>query len=476
MDQAVPPRSGQSDVSPADLIANDASALAAKVRAGAITATELTQATLDNIATLEPAVNAFRIVMSDHALENAARIDGLSAKERRALPLAGVPIAIKDDTDVAGQSTMWGTAIERGVCSADAEIVQRLRNAGAIVIGKTNVPELTLWPWTASKTWGTTHNPWNMRRSPGGSSGGSAAAVCSGMAALALGSDGGGSVRYPAALTALIGLKPQRDRLPLGPEHGSGWHGLIALGPLTRSVRDAALFLDVTSKADTRTEFRDAVEEAAGSLAIGVAVDPPPGSQVSLTSAGRATIDDATELLGALGHDIVDVDVDYGLAAIRNSTIRFLRGAHDDIASLPDHSQLERRTRAVHRLGKLIPKRSLARALERESDISASMNEVFNSVDVIMTPLCQSPAPTLEKCPERGAMRSLRAANTSAWLVPWNLTGQPAISVPMGLDDAGLPTAVHLVGRAGDEATLLALAAGIEQQRPFPKLPPSSTE
>ena len=457
-------------MTPTDLIANDATALAAKVHSGEVTATELIKATLHNIETIEPSVNAFRIMTTELALEDAARIDELSDDERRALPLAGVPVAIKDDTDVAGHSTMWGTAIDRGVCSADAEIVHRLRQAGAIIIGKTNVPELTLWPWTESKTWGTTHNPWNLDHTPGGSSGGSAAAVSSGMAAMALGSDGGGSVRYPAALTGLIGLKPQRDRLPLGPEHASGWHGLIALGPLTRSVRDAALFLDVTANAEKPREFRDAIDGASRSLTVAVAVNPPPGSQVSLPNAGRTTIDDATQLLAALGHDIVEAKIDYGLASLWNSTVRLLRGAHDDVASLPNRNQLERRTRTVARLGKAIPNRTLAKALGREPDISAAMNEVFTTADVVMTPLCQSPAPTLKKCPKRGAMRSLRAANTSAWLVPWNLSGQPAIAVPTGTDDRGLPTAIHLVGRTGDEATLLALAADIERQRPFPKL------
>jgi amidase len=128
--------------------------------------------------------------------------------------------------------------------------------SGAIIIGKTNVRELTLWPWTESTTWGTTRNPWNRNRTPGGSSGGSAAAVCTGMAAMALGSDGGGSIRYPAGLTGLVGLKPQRDRIPVGDEHGSGWHGLITLGPLTRSARDAALFLDVASNSPSPIDAR----------------------------------------------------------------------------------------------------------------------------------------------------------------------------------------------------------------------------
>jgi hypothetical protein len=228
-----------------DLLALDAAAQAGLVRSGGVTARQLIELTLERIEHLNPAINAFRRVHADAALAEADAIDASAPSKQR--PLLGVPIAVKDDTDVAGEITAWGSAALRQAAAADAEVVARLRAAGAIIVGKTNVPELTLWPWTASARCGTTRNPWNLDRTPGGSSGGSAAAVCAGMSALALGSDGGGSIRYPAGLTALVGLEPQRDRIPIGSEHGSGWYGLVALGPLCRSVRDAALFLDITS-------------------------------------------------------------------------------------------------------------------------------------------------------------------------------------------------------------------------------------
>ncbi len=460
---------------PSDLTSLDATTLAAKVRSDELTSRHLVEATLRRIEDFDPTINAFRVVMSEQALAQADEIDSLSSAERRTLPLAGVPVAIKDDTDVAGQSTMWGTRVDRGECTQDAEVVRRLRRSGAVIIGKTNVPELTLWPWTASKPWGITRNPWNVERTPGGSSGGSAAAVCSGMAAMALGSDGGGSVRYPAALTGLVGLKPQRDRVPIGAEHASGWHGLIALGPLTRSVRDAALFLDVAAAPQTSNEFRNAVDQPSRSLKVAVSTNPPPGSQVSLSPEGRRTIDDAAELLSGLGHQIIEVDIDYGLAALWNSTVRLLKGVQDDVASLPDPSRLEARSRAVARLGRVLPARSLEKALAGESKIASSINSVFEVADVVLTPVCESPAPLVSDCPTQGAMRSLLKANTSAWLVPWNTIGQPALVVPTGVDNDGLPTAIHLAGRVGDEASLLALAARIETVRPFRRLPPSTS-
>jgi len=455
-------------VTQTDPTALDATDQAGKVRSRAISARGLVEATLARIDEIEPMVNAFRVVLATEALDAAERVDLLPDVELAALPLAGVPVVVKDDTDVAGQSTMWGSAVDRGVCANDAEVVSRLRGTGAVIIGKANVPELTLWPWTASDRWGVTRNPWNLDRTPGGSSGGSASAVCTGMAAMALGSDGGGSLRYPAGLTGLVGVKPQRDRVPLGPEHASGWHGLLVLGPLTRSVRDAALFLDAVTTTTASTMFRDALSTPAPPLRIALSTNPPPGTQVSLSPAHRATIEDAADLLADLGHEIIDIDIDYGLASLWSSTVRLLKGAQDDVASMPSRNHLEARTRAVARMGRLLPARSLRTARKREHQIAMSINRVFDAADVVLTPLCESPAPRIDQCPKRGAMRSLRAANTSAWLVPWNLTGQPAIAIPTGIDD-GLPTAIHLAGRAGDETTLLTVAAQIERARPFPR-------
>ena len=452
-----------------DLVATDATEQAEMVRSGRLTARSIIEATLLRIERLDGSINAYRVVMAESALATADRIDALPGGDRASLPLAGVPFAIKDDTDVEGEVTAWGSTAHRGVCKVDSEVVARLRGAGAVIIGKTNVPELTLWPWTASTRWGVTRNPWAMDRTPGGSSGGSAAAVCAGMAAIALGSDGGGSVRYPAGLTGLVGVKPQRGRVPIGSEHNSGWHGLVVLGPITRSVRDAALFLDVVSGDRGSWAFRDAVIAPSRPLRIAISTKPPPGTQVSLSDIGLEAVEIAAEVLTGLGHKIREVEIDYGLASLWNSTARLLRGVRDDAASLSDRGDLERRTQTVARLGAVLPPRSLRRALQRESKIAASINAVFGDADVVLTPLCASPAPLVRDCPDTGALRSLKRANTSAWLVPWNVIGQPAIAVPVGTDPHGLPVAIQLAGRAGDEATLLALASEIEANRPFPR-------
>src|SRR3954470_5929772 len=230
------------------------------IAAGELSSRELTELFLSRIARLDPLLNAYRVVFPERALAEADQADGRrNAGERR--PLLGVPIAVKDDLDVAGESTMFGCDIEPAPAAADAEAVRRLRAAGAIVLGKTNVPEMMATPFTESPTYGVTRNPWDLRRTSGGSSGGSATAVAAGLASAALGTDGAGSVRIPAACCGLFGLKPPRRPSPAGPCCGlfglnprrgrtptapavEPHRGMTEYGPLTRTVADAGRFMD----------------------------------------------------------------------------------------------------------------------------------------------------------------------------------------------------------------------------------------
>src|SRR5450759_4047083 len=217
------------------------------IAAGEISSAELVDLYLERIARLDPRLNAFRIVLGERARLEAEQADARrGAGDQR--PLLGVPVAVKDDIDVAGEVTAFGTNAHGGPAPADAEVVRRLREAGAVIIGKTNVPELTLWPFTETATFGATRNPWDRQRAPGGSSGGSGAAVAAGLVGAALGSDGAGSSRIPAAWWGLFGLKPQRGRISLAPRRRA-CHGLSVNGVLTRRVVDTALFHDVASGA-----------------------------------------------------------------------------------------------------------------------------------------------------------------------------------------------------------------------------------
>jgi amidase len=215
------------------------------IRGGEVSPAELVQLCLDRISRIDPQLNSFRQVFAERALLEAEQAEArLKGGDER--PLLGVPIALKDDSEVAGELTLFGTAAEDRPAREESEVVRRLRAAGAVIIGKTNAPELLMWPFTESSAHGVTRNPWNPQRTPGGSSGGSGAAVAAGLAPLALGSDGAGSIRIPAACCGIFGLKPQRDRIATAPHTDADhrWHGLAVYGPLARSVEDAAILLD----------------------------------------------------------------------------------------------------------------------------------------------------------------------------------------------------------------------------------------
>src|SRR2546430_896803 len=310
------------------------------VAVGEVSSRELVDLYLERIQRLDGALNCFRVVFAERARMEADQADGRrGAGDRR--PLGGVPIAVKDDIDVAGEVTAFGTNAHGGPVQADAEVVRRLRAAGAVVIGKTNVPELTIWPFTESSTFGVTRNPWDRQRAPGGSSGGSAAAVAGGLVGAALGSDGMGSIRIPAAWCGLFGLKPQRDRVPVAPKTRP-WHGLSVNGVLTRSLPDTALFLDsVNAPDDARQEavpaqaleLSQAAQSAPGRLRIAYSRRIPPGIVARLEGGAATALAEGVEVLRALGHDVAERDPDYGMAA-STAVARYLLRPHAEPAAM----------------------------------------------------------------------------------------------------------------------------------------------
>lgn len=436
--------------------------------AGAVTAPALLQTYLERIARLDPQLRCYRVVLADTAREEAAAAQRrLDAGER--LPLLGVPIAIKDDVDIAGQTTAFGTRAHGPAATRDAEVVRALRAAGAVILGKTAAPELMMLPYTESVSYGVTCNPWDTSRSPGGSSGGSGAAVAAGLAPLALGSDGGGSIRIPSTWCGVFGIKPQRDRVSLAP-HDDAWCGLSVNGPLARSVVDAALFLDATTTLPAPDGgFVAAASRTPSRLRIALSTKVPPPLVVRSGRQQRAAVGQAGALLRELGHDVVARDPDYPPTAIvANYLPRYFRGIYDDFRVLPHPQRLEARTRHMARIGSLISDRRIAAVRAGEGPLAARIQTIFDDVDVLVTPATATGPPRIGAYQRRGAVSSLLLASA---LVPffemWNLTGQPAAVVPWGFDDDGLPVAVQLVGRPRDEATLLALGAQIEAARPW---------
>ena len=457
-----------------ELAFGGAARLAELLRAREVSAPEITKLFLERIERLDGRLNAFRVVLAEQAEAEAGRAQArLDAGE--ITPLLGVPVAIKDEFDVAGQINTLGTGCREEPAAQDSEVVRRLRAAGAIPIGITNVPELTIWPFTETPTWGRTRNPWDPDRVPGGSSGGSGAAVAAGLAPVALGSDGAGSIRIPAAWCGLFGLKVQRGRISYMP-YSEHWHGMSVPGPLARRVLDAALFLDVVAGAapgdaaaapDPAETFAAAAQRTPGRLRVAVSLKVPPGASARVSQESSQAVGDIAQLLRTVGHDVREQDPDYGLAWT-HVVRRYLRGIHDDATAMPNPHRLERRTRALSRLGGLVPVRAVERSRAAEPKVAGRVGALFSDFDVLVTPVTARPAPVVGKWEGRGAIRTL---NGVTWHCPftamWNLTGQPAAAVPAGFDSAGMPLSVQLIGRPNDEATLLSLAAQIEAERPW---------
>jgi amidase len=452
------------------------------IAAGEISSRELVELYLRRIARFDERLNAFRVVFSERALLEADQADARrGAGDQR--PLLGVPIAVKDDIDVAGEPTCVGTNAFGEPAAADAEIVRRARAAGAVLIGKTNVPELCAFPWTETPTWGVTRNPWNLQHSPGGSSGGSAAAVAAGLVGAGLGSDGGGSIRFPAAYCGLFGIKTERGRVPMAP-HLDCWHGLSVNGVITRSVRDSALFHDAIADGppDARapvlepSSFLAALAQADGAaegsarpLRIALASRLPPSPLTRLHEDNRAALEDTAAALRALGHDVEECDIGADLmAAAPEFTVRYLSGLRDEARALAHPERLERRMRALTRVAGRLPASALHWARGREAAYAERINRTFREHDVLLTPVTPAPPPRIGACQGRGWLwTSTVASARTPYTTPWNLTGQPACSVPAGFGADGLPRAVQLVGRPSDESTLMSLAAQLEAARPW---------
>jgi amidase len=455
---------------PRDLAFAGAAEQARLLADGTITAPGLLDVYLDRIARLDPDLRSFRVVLPENARQEAAAAQArLDAGER--LPLLGVPIAIKDDVDVAGEVTTYGSAAYGPARAQDGDVVRLLRDAGAVLIGKTNVPEMMVWSFTETLTFGATRNPWNTDYTPGGSSGGSGAAVAAGLAAMALGSDGMGSIRIPSTWCGLFGIKPQRDRVPLAP-HDDAWNGLSVNGPMARTVEDAALFLDVTAPGNG---FVAAAKRPPGKLRIALSTKVPPPLTARVGKAQRTAVDEAGALLRELGHDVMTRDPDYPASGVYGQALpRYFRGVYDDVKSLPHPERLEARTRAFARIGGLLSDRRMNGIRGSESEVAERVQSIFDDVDVVITPGTAMGPSRIGAYQRRGAISTLTlVAQRVPFQAMFNVTGQPAAVVPWGLDGKGVPTSIQLVGRPFDEATLISLGAQIEQARPWANRRPS---
>ncbi|MFF9075104.1 amidase [Streptomyces sp. NPDC014872] len=444
---------------------------------GRTTSERLVSEALTRIEACHDTLNAFRHLRADAALAEAAEADRrLAAGER--LPLLGVPVAVKDDTDVSGMPTYFGCGGDLPSANADSEAVRRLRAAGAVIVGKTNSCELGQWPFTEGPAFGATRNPWHTGHTPGGSSGGSAAAVAAGLVPAALGSDGAGSVRIPAAWTHLVGIKPQRGRISVHP-HSDAFQGLTVNGPLARTVADAALLLDAVAGPHPDDPHRPPAVEASaaarrepGRLRIALAWRPP----LTLTRAEphpdvRRAVTALAETLALLGHDVEEARPRYGLIGL-GFVPRATAGIAELAARHPDPTLLDPRTRSALRTGTRLGGRVVRAARAREVSQHRRIGAFFRApgaatgYDVLLTPTTALPPPPIGRFDGLSAWRTdVAMAEACPYAWPWNVLGWPGVNVPAGFTSEGLPVGAQLLGPSRSEERLISLAAQLEAER-----------
>jgi amidase len=438
---------------------------------GTFTARDLVEHSLAKIALLDPLLNAFAFVRWERARLEADELDAAGPKG----PLHGLPIAIKEENDVAGIPTQFGGGANGVPAKQDSEVVRRLRAAGAVIVGTTRMPEFGIWPYTESVAHGWTHNPWDLNRSTAGSSGGTAAAVASGMVAVGIGGDGGGSIRLPSSWCGLFGLKPQRGRVSLAPNPDL-WRSLGVIGPLTRTVEDSALVYDVIAGSTPTDRFSagsmtSSMLDAARTpldrpLRIMVSAKNPMGGPTADADTLDALMRTAAELR-RLGHDIVEADPDYPSLGLPFQ-VQVAAGVRDEVRNVAHPEFLERRTRTLLRLTGVGAR--LGRWGERVGRRrgEAFVQSLFSQVDLLLTPTTPTAALPIGQLNGVGALAAtLKASGTASFTSMWNVCGNPAASVPAGFTDAGLPLSVQIVGPIDGEPLVLALSAALEKAMPW---------
>lgn len=437
-----------------------ATEIARAVNNRAVSAVDITRLYLDRIGRVEPALNAFQVVRSEKALSEAMDVEG--RHDLGELPMAGVPVAVKDNFQVAGEPTRLGSAASPSTpAPGDDELVRRLRQAGAIVIGKTKMPELAIFGFTESAAYGVTRNPWNLDKSPGGSTGGGAAAVAGGLAPVALGTDGLGSIRGPSNFCGLFGLKPTRGLLPLMGNLSEHWYGLSVTGPIATTVADTALMLSVLAG---DASYRD-VRLPDRRLRIALSLKPPTVLAKLAPEIGEA-LRVAAAALQQAGHSVKESDPPYPMN-LPNSVLRLWMAGVAQDARMLNWAQLEKRTRTMARLGRRLGPGNL-RVLARWATKSTSW---FADFDIALMPVAASRSIPAGGWTGRGFVSTvLSQIRALPYAAPWNVAGFPAAAVPVGIGPDGVPLGLQMVAQPGSERLLLALAAEFEHLRPWKRL------
>jgi amidase len=459
---------------PDDLAFLDATAQAELVRQKEVKPIELVEAAIARIEQLNPTLNA--VITPMYELARAAAVEKLPPG-----PFAGVPFLLKDLlASFAGVRMTLGSKLLQGyVPDHDSELVARYKQAGLIIVGKTNTPEFGILPTTEPKLFGPCRNPWNTEHTTGGSSGGAAAAVASGMVPMAHGNDGGGSIRIPASCCGVFGLKPTRARNPLGPDFGDVMSGLVAEHALTRSVRDSAALLDATAGPDVGDPYwapppaRPFLQEVGADPGrLRIAFITKALTDVTVHADCVQAVEEAAKLCSELGHMVEETTLPINADLLFNAfSVLWSAGTGATLKALGDAKDLvEPLSWALKEMSDQFTAADYVLALQTLQNVSREVARFFQNYDVLLTPtLAEPPLPLgAFDSPPDNPMHGLYRSGKFACFTPiCNMTGQPGMSVPLFWNSANLPVGSHFIGRFGDEATLFRLAAQLEEARPW---------
>jgi amidase len=453
-----------------DLAFLSATEQARLVRAREVSSEELVRLYLDRIERIDPELNAYVTVCPEAALAAAREADRVASE----VPFHGVPIAIKDLSATAGiRTTFSSRAFADYVPDFDVAVVRRIREAGFVLLGKTNTPEFGTTAFTESELNGATRNPWDPRRTPGGSSGGAAAALAAGLTPVAHGSDGGGSIRIPASCCGVFGLKPSRGRVSAAPF--TSLEGLATSGPITRTVLDAAALLDVIAGYEPgdpwwapppERPFVEEVRRRPKRLRVVATSDPPLPTPVAAEC--RAALADAASLLAELGHDVRDTTPPWQEPDLMLAFLTVWQVA-PALHPVDDPELLTPLNRELLQAARACSAADYARAVASLNAYARRVVSFWEGIDVVLTPtLALPPVPIgWQEAAEGAFERLLRNAEFTPFTAVANVTGQPAVSLPLSWTDDGLPIGVQAIGPPAGDALLLQLAAQVEEARPW---------
>jgi amidase len=488
-----------------EYVKHDATALAELVKKREVSSKELIECAIARIEAVDAKINSVIHRRFSRARDEAQRADTSESDPA----FRGVPFLVKDlDGTLADEPYNGGTRALAGyIAPHDSELFARFKRTGLVIVGKTNTPELGLVAFTEPQLHGATRNPWNTNHTPGGSSGGSAAAVAAGIVPMAHAGDGGGSIRIPASHCNLFGLKPSRGRMPMGPDEGESWHGFVSRLVVSRSVRDSAAIFDLTQGMDEGAPYsappleRPMIEELSrptGKLRVAFTSKALLASRTDRDNS--AALDDAMKLCAELGHEVIEahppIDVNELQVAYLTVVAACTAGVVDSIAELtrraPDPSQYEPVTWFLNQVGRYLNGAKIERARTVIQRTTRTVAKFMREYDVFATPTCAVPpvriGELLPKPIEVAGLTAVRnappavvgpvlekllfgLAETNFAATPntmlFNMTGQPAMSVPLYINGKNLPIGTQFVARYGDEATLFRLAAQLEAARPW---------